>query len=242
MTDAGDRGRGSRPRKKKVQERLAFAAGAVSGLRSLDASGARFLLTVGEVDGKVSAEMIGDFKLTVGRVLSEREAADLTVVAHRLQVFDQAVNLLSIKARSVRELTLALRRRGATEPEAKQAIARMVELRLLDDAEYARAVAQSRVASGRMSKRRVQQELARRGVAPDLARSAIGEVIEEAGGIDEHDAALALAQKRMRSLGGLDAPTARRRLYAFLARRGYDSVVVKKVVAAVVRGAPDDDA
>ncbi|MBC7895218.1 MAG: RecX family transcriptional regulator [Cytophagaceae bacterium] len=241
MTDTGGRGHAPRPRKRQVLERLTFAAGAVTGLRALDTSGARFLLSVGEVDGRVSAEMIGDFKLSVGRLLSELEAADLTVATHRLQVFDQGVSLLSIKARSVRELTLALRRRGATEPEAKDATARMVELRLLDDAAYAKAVAQSKVASGRMSKRRVQQELARRGVAPELVRSAIGEVVEEAGGLDEHDAALALAQKRMRSLGGLDAPTAKRRLYAFLARRGYDGGVVKKVVSEVVRGVAADD-
>lgn len=239
MTERRPRERAPRPRTKKVQERLAFAAGSVTALRSLDTSGARFLLSVGEVDGKVSAEMIGDYKLVVGRVLSEKEAADLTVAAHHLQVFDQGVWLLSIKARSVREMTMALKRRGATDVEARQAIARMVDLRLLDDATYARAVAQSRATSGGISKRRLQQELAKRGVAPELARSAIGDVLEDVG-LDEYEAALAVAQKRMRSLASLDAPTARRRLYAFLARRGYEAGVVSRVIAAVLKGAEED--
>ena len=220
----------------------------MESLRAVDAGGARLVLTIGGVDGIVSAELIAEYRLQVGRVLDARDAERLTGAAHRLQVFDLAVQLLSVKSRSARELAAALRKRGASRDECAAAIERLQELRLVDDASYARYVARSRMAGGAMSKRRVQQELARRGVAPEVAREALGEVAAEVG-LDEYEGALAVAQKRMRSLGREDGATVRRRLYGFLARRGYESSVVSRVMAAVLpRGlgdrpdAPDDDA
>jgi regulatory protein len=187
------------------------------------------------VEGIVSAELIAEFKLALGLKVDAGEAQALTAAAHRLQVFDQGVALLAVKARSARELTRALARRGATGEECSAAVARLIELRLVDDASYARHLARAKLAAGGMSKRRIQQELARKGVAPAVASEALGEAIEDVG-LDEFEAALAVAQKRMRVLGREDAAIARRRLYAFLARRGYESSVVSRVVARVLRG------
>ena len=210
-------------------------------LRGLDSNGARHLLTIGGVDGVVSAEIIGEFKLAVGRVFDAHAAQALTSAAHRLQVFDLAVSLLSVRARSARELGLALRRRGAQDDETRAAMTRLVELRLVDDAAYARNVARTKAVAGGMSKRRLQQELARRGVAAELARAAVGDVLEDVG-LDEFESALVVARKRVRSLGTLDGPVMRRRLYAFLARRGYESSVITRAMAVALGGEADAQA
>lgn len=216
-----------------------FPEGTVTVLRAVDAGGARFLARVNDTDGIVSAGIIGDFALRVGRVLSAEEAGRLTDAAHQLQVFDTAVALLSVKARSARDLRVALRRRGATDEEAAITIARLEELQVIDDAAYARAFARSRAVTARISRRRLQQELARRGVGPEVARAAVGEVLDEVG-LDEHGAALAAARKRLRSLVALPGATARQRLYGYLARRGYDAAVVSRVIREVL-GADDAD-
>lgn len=230
--------KGRRPR---ARERREFSAGAVRALRSLDPRGARFLLTIGEVDGVVSAELIGDMQLRVGRELSEQESKELTKRAHQLQVFDLAVSLLSMRARSSRDLKLGLTRRGATREEAEAAIGRLVELGLLDDVDYARAVARFKAVSGGVSRKRIETVLLRRGINAPVARAAVSEVVDELG-LDERAAALEVARKRARQLSGLDAATAKRRLYAFLARRGYAANLVSRVVAEVLGGAPDLDA
>jgi regulatory protein len=237
---AGDRSRQRRNARRSPRERLAFPAGVVTALRSADSAGARYLVSVAGVDGLVSAEMIGDFRLAPGRELSGAEAEALTRTAHRLQVFDLAVSLLSARARSARDLRIALKRRGATDEEVRPALARLGELGLLDDAVYAREVARSRAAQGGMSKRGLQQDLSRRGVAPAVARAAIGDVLDEVG-LDEHAAALAVARKRLKSLSGLGPVVARRRLYAFLARRGYEPGVISTVLAEVLAAPAGED-
>lgn len=208
-------------------------------MRSLDASGSRFVLTASGVDGVVSPEIIGTFRLAVGRNLSTHEAAELTEAARRLQVYDLGVKLLAGRARSARDLSLALRRRGASDAEAAAAITRLIELGVLDDAVFARALAHAKSSGSGVSKRRLQQDLARRGVAPATARTAIDEVAADVG-LDERATALAVARKRVRALASLDRAVARRRLYAFLARRGFDGAVITFVLGAVF--GPGDDA
>ena len=236
--------RGSSPsRRGRVGERRAFPPATVVSLEPGDRSGGRFLLTVGDVEGVVSAELIGDFGLAVGRMLAPGEAAELTRAVHRLQVFDLAVQLLSTRARSARDLRVALRRKGATDDEARAALDRLTALQLLDDATYAREVARSRATGAGMSRAGLQRDLVRRGVAPAISRDAVEEVLAEPG-LDEKEAALALARKRRRALAGLPSATARRRLYAFLARRGYEPGVIAAVVRDVLgggAGAGDDD-
>jgi regulatory protein len=72
-------------------------------------------------------------------------------------------------------------------------------------------------------------------------REVVGATLEQAE-LNEPDAALALARKRLASLSGLDEATQRRRLSGFLARRGYDWDVVRGTLASLYgtdEGNPD---
>jgi regulatory protein len=90
------------------------------------------------------------------------------------------------------------------------------------------------VSSQGFSRRRLQQELAKRGVARDVADSAIVEVLHD-DEIDEAANIERVARKKLRALRGLDEETQRRRLFAFLARRGYDVDDVRTVVERLRR-------
>jgi regulatory protein len=68
----------------------------------------------------------------------------------------------------------------------------------------------------------VQQELFKKGVARDTADAAIAEVFEDEQ-VDEQAIVDDAARKKVKSLARLDPETRRRRLYGFLARKGYDS-------------------
>jgi regulatory protein len=144
--------------------------------------------------------------------------------------------MLARAPRSVRELRRRLLLKGEPEAEIDAAIARLTSAGLLDDAAYARAFVRSKVSSQGFSRRRLQQELAKRGVARDIADAAISEVLRD----DEVDEAANIdraARKKMRGLQKLDEETQRRRLYAYLARRGYGIDEVRAVVARMLRAA-----
>jgi regulatory protein len=83
----------------------------------------------------------------------------------------------------------------------------------------------------------VYSRLRQKGVAAEVAASATDEAM---AGQDEEALAERLAEKRLRALSGLDVFTRRRRLYAFLARRGFSSEAISHVIARLISA--DDEA
>ncbi len=111
-------------------------------------------------------------------------------------------------------------------------ITKLRDAGLVDDADFARQVARSKV-SGGASKRRVQQELFKRGVERDVADEAVSEVLADEN-VDMVAVAERVARKRLPSLASADPQSRRRRLYAFLARRGHDSETIRTVMDRVL--------
>jgi regulatory protein len=77
--------------------------------------------------------------------------------------------------------------------------------------------------------RRIKQELARKGVSADLSGSAIDQVFMDED-VDTRAVIQRVAKKRLASMGDLEPIVLRRRLYAFLARRGYELDEIQSVV------------
>ena len=176
------------------------------------------------VDGSLlatlSLDAIERLRLAVGTVVDGVMDA-IAAEAAQLAVYDRALNMLAFRARSSSELARLLVRKGAERADVDRAIARLHERGLLDDAAFAQAFTRAKVQGANMSRRRVQQELAQKGVARDIVDAAISAVFE-AEGIDQREIVQAAALKKAGSMARLDPVVRRRRLYAFLARRGYD--------------------
>jgi regulatory protein len=183
--------------------------------------------------GSLTLDFVADQGVREGRVVDRNGADRIVVAVGRTAVLDKALDLLAVRARSSRDLRIRLRRAGALEDGISWAIDRLVAQGFVDDAEYARQVARSKVLSGGVSRRKVVSALRQRGIAADVATTAIEATLAEVE-LDEHGAALAAAQKRLRALASLDPATRRQRLYAFLARRGYESDVVRRVLKEVL--------
>jgi regulatory protein len=154
--------------------------------------------------------------------------------------YERALDMLEARARGVAELRRLLIRKGEPEADVDDAIARLQRSGLLDDVAYARQFARSRALGAGLSRRRLQQELTKRGVAREVTEAAIDQVFEDEG-VDDSTSIERVAKKKLKTLAKLDAPTQRRRLYAFLARRGYDSDDIARVTRALLRTADDQD-
>ena len=150
----------------------------------------------------------------------------------RRSTYDRALTLLGFRARSVAELRRHLLRVGEPPADVEETIARLEAQRVLDDADFSRQFARTKLMSAGASRRRIVQDLARRGVARAVAESAVNAVTEDEG-IDLSDAARAVAKKKWKSLASLDEFTRKRRLYAFLARRGFDPDEIRDVMSAI---------
>lgn len=186
------------------------------------------------VEGKsvavVGAAYVHDAKLAVGATLDEAAGDRLLVAARKIDAFDRAAAALGRRARSAHELERWLLQRGFERADVADAVARLTEIGAIDDSQFARAFARSRAMGKGMSRRRLTQELARRGVERAMADAAIADVMDEES-VDERALLEAAARKKLSALGGQDRETVKRRLYGYLARRGYAS----EDIAAVVR-------
>jgi regulatory protein len=147
-------------------------------------------------------------------------------------VYDQALTLLEYRARTVDELRRKLRQKGAPADEVEQVLERLLDQKLLDDADFAKQFARGRLGNKGASRHRIAQELSRKGIKREAATTAIAEVTEEEG-IDPMIAAQAVARKKWKTLASLDEITRKRRLYAFLARRGFSPDEIKELISAV---------
>ena len=220
----------------------AVRPGVVTALAPAARRPGRWELAVdGKAVGNVSLDLVERLGLRVGRVLDEDLAGQVADGLDEVAAYDRALGMLAARGRSSRDLRVRLVRAGAAPAHADAAIARLQEAGLLDDAEYARQVARSRVNTRGDSRRRVSQALAKAGVARDTADGAVTEVFEEEA-VDETALVEAAARKRLRTLGELDAVVRRRRLYGYLARRGHDGGTIRTVLDRLLGSGADDHA
>ncbi len=152
--------------------------------------------------------------------------------------YERALDMLEARARGADELKRLLLRKGEPPPDVDAALQRLIAAGLIDDANYARQVARSKALGAGLSRRRIQLELTRRGVAKDVSSEAIADVFQQEG-VDEAATIERVARKKRRTLAKLDLPTQKRRLYAFLARRGYDSDDISNALRLVLGGDSD---
>ncbi len=146
----------------------------------------------------------------------------------RLLAIRKALELLSRKHRTERELATALARSFLPD-EVQHAVDRMRSLGYLDDHSWATNYVAGPRATGR-GRALLKHELNQHGVADELAEAA---VIQH----DDRAAALQAATKRARSLRSVEEPKRTRRLYDFLRRRGFSDAVAREAMRAALDGA-----
>lgn len=146
--------------------------------------------------------------------------------------YDRALDLLALRGRSVAELRQKLIRKGEPPEAVDEAIERLKTQKVLDDAQFARQFARAKVVGAGASRRRIAMELARKGVDRHTADTAI-DALADSEGIDVSAAIHKVAEKKWRTLAKLDEETATRRLYAFLARRGFNPDEIRQAMQAL---------
>jgi len=127
-------------------------------------------------------EVIG-FALYAGKELTEEQAQSLLDCARRSALKEKALNLLSRKPQSRRELERKLREWEAGEEESAAICDRLEELGYLNDESYAALVVRHYGAKG-FGEKKLRDELYRRGIPRDLWDAALEQAEDPADAID----------------------------------------------------------
>jgi len=169
--------------------------------------------------------------LVVGRPVDTDLQERLTAAADAEGAFRTLLRALERRAFARADLGRRLVRKGHPRPAVDAALERAAGLGLLDDAEFARNYVQTRSARGR-GPARLSRDLMAMGVERGHIDHALAAEWPE--GSDRTHVPSALAAKRAAQLGDLPRPVKRRRVLAYLARRGFAGRDISELVARVV--------
>jgi regulatory protein len=193
------------------------------GAVRLEIDGVRF--------GTVPRDLISAENLTIGRVVDEALQDRLGAAADIEAAFRTALRALELRSYARADLGRRLLRKAHPRAAVEAALERAAGLGLLDDAAFARNFVQSRAARGRGPSRLIRDLLVM-GVERSLIDRALA--AEWSEGEDRSSVPLALATKRAAQLGAIPRQTKRRRVLAYLARRGFSGREVTEVVEKVL--------
>jgi regulatory protein len=181
---------------------------------------------------EVTLEAIERSRLGVGDRLSEDGRKELADLDADVRVREAALHLLSYRARTRQELETRLRQKDFPVGRIRRCLVDLEGKGLLDDQAVAAAFVRDRLRDRPRGKSRLVSELRAKGVDAELATDAIEQVF---GDEEVTDAGLAretaerwVARQGAATLEALghaartpERDKARRRLYGYLARRGF---------------------
>ncbi|HET6777303.1 MAG TPA: regulatory protein RecX [Gemmatimonadales bacterium] len=193
------------------------------GTVRLELDGTRF--------GVVPAELIAAEGLSPGQTIAPAVHDRLSAAADVEAAFRTGLRVLELRPYARVDLGRRLQRKGHPQRAVDVALERLLKLGVLNDEAYARSYVQTRAARGRGPSRLIR-DLLSMGVQRSLIDGAIAAEWPE--GSDRTSMPQALAAKRAAQLGKLPKQTKRRRLLAYLARRGFSGRDVTALVEGVL--------
>jgi regulatory protein len=184
---------------------------------------------------EISEAIAFQFRLGVGDALSPGELERLNRAEADASARDIALNFLSYRPRSSREILDHLRRKGIPPESAQAVIDRFTELRLVNDLEFARMFVRDRMSRKRTGTSLLRQQLSTKGIPGELVDQVLGEIVTDEG---MAEAALLLVRKRLErsasACARLEPAQRRQRMLEYLLRRGFPFEIAQRAVRTAV--------
>lgn len=174
----------------------------------------------------VDAVHVAELGLKSGLLVDGDKLMRLRQLAQVTQLKERALTLLAYRPYTEQELRGRLAQ-GEVDAEClDEVLAWLRDLGYVDDAAFARRWVEVRRQTKGLGPVRLRHELCERGVASELIDAALSEISEE----EYEESALEQARQRLARIGDLPEPKVRRQIYGYLARRGFSSGTVARVM------------
>jgi regulatory protein len=135
---------------------------------------------------------------------------------------DYAFLLLKFRLRSEEEIYQRLKKKKFDEEVIKQTLSFLNDKGFIDDNLFAKAWIESRIKKP-LGLRRIRQELNLKGIDKEIIDREFREIKKN---YSEGDLVKKIAQERLKKLKGIEPLSARRRVYAYLLRRGFSPEII----------------
>lgn len=185
---------------------------------------------------RVSEAVLTKTGLYTGKPIDEATVQQIVLADMRERAHQAAVNFISYRPRSSKEVIDKLTRKGFTQDLARQVVEQLRDLKLLDDLEFARMFVRDKLRGKPMGKALVRRKLLEKGVSFQMTERVLKEYITDE---NEQEAAKLLATRKLKMsysrFSGLDPVARQKRLADYLLNRGFSSEVAYKTARSIIR-------
>jgi len=139
-----------------------------------------------------------------------------------------AYRLFSVRPRSEKELRERLSGKGFGGATACKVISFLKDKNIIDDLRFARLWVESRMRAKPKGDMALERELRQKGISAAIIEKVLSEKQENEGAVCRR-----LARKKMEALEKLPREKARKKLFDFLARRGFNFEIIEDVMREI---------
>ena len=165
--------------------------------------------------------------LHVGLVLTEEKVSELQMQDTCEVAYQKALKFISYRPRSETEVSRKLASHGFDDMVWMAVLGRLRKNGLVGDENFARTWVDNRNTFRPRSRRALSVELRQKGIEEDTVQSVLDEMV------DDEVLALRVAERWSRRLEGLEWNEFRKRLAAYLARRGFNYATIAPIVQKI---------
>jgi len=174
---------------------------------------------------------VTELDLAVGQPWNQTVEARIAEAVDYDKAYRYACNALARRPFSAGEMTDRITRRGHSDTAAASVVEALTERGFLDDLQYARAVVRSESSRKPAGSRLLRAKLIQKKVPAPLIQQVLAERTAE----DDHDPVadarrLVEAKNRLSSFRKLDPQKQKQRLWALLARRGFEVDTIRSAI------------
>jgi regulatory protein len=187
------------------------------------------------LDGTLAFEIsdwtIGKFGLRTGDDLDEQIIEKIKMTEKETQAKNIAINYLSYRPRSSKEVIDHLMKKGFTHLCAENVVSYLQSAKMINDLEFAYAFVRDRLKRKPTGKALLHQQLLTKGISSSEIEKILAELISPQS---QQSAALQAAKRKMqlvqRSTKKMDTEKRKKRLLDFLLRRGFSYEIAQKAI------------
>ena len=176
------------------------------------------------------SELIEKFGLRIGLEIEAEVIEKLILADEMMHAKNYALDLLNDAIYSKSQMTRHLEREGYSEQTIETIITELIHTGHIRDKLFAENWIHRRLNSNPRGRTLLKQELIEKGVDRDIAEQALTKVKDE----DQERLAFEIAEKQAKKYTHLPIQTAQRRLHGFLARRGFASEMIVRIIQQVL--------
>ena len=181
----------------------------------------------GEFEYGVTEGTLLKYGLKSGDEINRKMLNEIIEFDEYLYAKKSSFDLLSYRLRSEREIKDKLKTKKVSSKTIDRTIEHLRELGLLNDEEFARQLIQNYISGKPKGKTFIKQKLFSKGISREISEKILNEIFEN---IDEKQIITGLFKKYCKKLQKSDKIEKKRKIFAYLAGKGFDFDVINQVI------------